>query len=93
MPYIKDFNKRLTIDAHIYDLLQEVHNEGDLNYTITKICLVYLSKFSLSYAILNTIIGTLSCVLSEFYRRVVAPYEDKKIEENGDIKEFSNNKL
>lgn len=30
-------------------------------------------------------VGVLGCTLLEFYRRVVAPYEDKKREENGDV--------
>jgi len=30
-------------------------------------------------------IGVLECVKQEFYRRKVAPYEDIKIIENGDI--------
>ena len=34
-------------------------------------------------------IGTFSCIISEFYRRVVVPYEDIKIKENGDV--FPNN--
>lgn len=31
------------------------------------------------------ILGVLSCVQQEFYRRVVAPYEDQKCRENGDV--------
>ena len=29
--------------------------------------------------------GALRCAQMEFYRRVAAPYEDKKIQENGDV--------
>ena len=29
--------------------------------------------------------GVLECCKLEFYRRVAAPYEDIKIEENGDV--------
>jgi len=29
--------------------------------------------------------GVLECIKQEFYRRAVAPYEDKKKEENGDV--------
>ena len=38
-----------------------------------------------SYHAYNEIIGVLECVKQEFYRRMVAPYEDKKCEENGDV--------
>lgn len=33
----------------------------------------------------RTILGVLECVKLELYRRVAAPYEDRKIEENGDV--------
>jgi len=30
-------------------------------------------------------VGVLECAKMELYRRVAAPYEDKKKEENGDV--------
>lgn len=33
------------------------------------------------------LVGCIGCAKAEFYRRVVAPYEDKNIEENGDVYE------
>jgi hypothetical protein len=39
----------------------------------------------LSYKSINDVIGVLECVKQEFYRRIAVPYEDKKIEQNGDI--------
>lgn len=33
---------------------------------------------------LADVLGTIECVKLEFYRRVVAPYEDQKCEQNGD---------
>ena len=33
--------------------------------------------------------GVLSCVGAEFYRRVIAPYEDKKIIQNGDVEPYN----
>lgn len=89
MPYIKN-GDRPNIDAAVLELAEHIDNEGDLNYAITKLLLRYLSEKGRRYATLNTIMGILSCVANEFYRRVVAPYEDKKIQENGDIDGFSN---
>lgn len=64
-------------------------SEGDLNYIITKILMMVLDgSFRIkpaSYRDLNLILGVLEAVKQEFYRRVVAPYEDKKREENGDV--------
>jgi hypothetical protein len=59
---------------------------GELNFCITRMCLEYTgANWSPNYALFNEIIGVLECVKQEFYRRAVAPYEDKKIEENGDV--------
>jgi hypothetical protein len=33
----------------------------------------------------NDVVGALDGAKAEFQRRVVAPYEDKKIRENGDV--------
>ena len=38
-----------------------------------------------SYSFLNDFIGVLECVKLELYRRVMTPYEDGKINENGDV--------
>jgi hypothetical protein len=58
---------------------------GELNFVITMMCLDYINHNGLSYTTLNEIHGALSCVDKEFYRRLTAQYEDKKIRENGDI--------
>ncbi len=33
----------------------------------------------------NTVIGVLESMKLEMYRRTVAPYEDLKVQENGDV--------
>jgi len=58
---------------------------GELNFIITDICLAYRPADLRNYEHYNTIIGALESAKLEFYRRSVAPYEDKKIEENGDV--------
>jgi len=60
---------------------------GELNYIITKKVDSYLTRKGVNYANLNEIIGVLECAKLEFYRRIVANYEDSKIEniENGDV--------
>lgn len=57
---------------------------GDMNYYITKAIADWLPDYP-SYADFNTVIGVLECAKLELYRRMVAPYEDQKIEENGDV--------
>lgn len=63
---------------------------GELNYAVTRVVDAYLSKAAetdgrLRYAHVNEAIGVLECAKLELYRRIAAPYEDEKIEENGDV--------
>ena len=78
MPYIK-YDDRTRVE------LYGASSGGELNYLITQNCLDYLDQTGLSYVNYNTVIGVLECAKLEMYRRAVAPYEDKKIEENGDV--------
>jgi hypothetical protein len=57
---------------------------GELNYCVTQLVLAYLPPKP-SYAELNAAIGALECAKLELYRRVAAPYEDAKREQNGDV--------
>jgi hypothetical protein len=45
----------------------------------------YLRKHGLSYHNINDILGALEGAKLEFYRRVAVPYENGKIQENGDV--------
>jgi hypothetical protein len=57
---------------------------GELNYCFTKLIDGYLGH-GLSYQRINDVIGALEGAKLEFYRRVVVPYEKKKMTENGDV--------
>lgn len=59
-------------------------DEGDLNYVISVI-IYSLFDSSPSYKKANKLMGVLSGVDKEFYRRKVAELENRKIIENGDI--------
>jgi len=60
---------------------------GTLNYIITRLCDYWCRDWEgeANYEKYNTVIGVLECVKQELYRRQIAPYEDKKCEENGDV--------
>ena len=59
---------------------------GHMNYVVSLLInKVYGS--SMRYADHNEVIGVLSSIQSEFYRRHTAPYEDQKIKEEGDLTE------
>jgi hypothetical protein len=58
---------------------------GELNYLVTCLCDAFLMRTGLSYKNINQAIGALECAKLELYRRVAAPYEDKKSRENGEV--------
>ena len=58
---------------------------GELNYGIHIMLEQYLSTHEDNYQTYNDMIGALEAAKLELYRRRVALYEDKKVQENGDI--------
>jgi hypothetical protein len=58
---------------------------GELNYMISSLLDEYLTENGRNYANINEVIGVLECAKLEIYRRVAAPYEDEKIDQNGDV--------
>lgn len=86
MPYIKPDRRAVLDDWYHLDFpMDEITDSGELNYVLTRICHGYLNNVVLRYASLNDVIGALEGAKLELYRRVVAPYEDVKIELNGDV--------
>lgn len=81
MPYI-DKSRRDDFEFFNYNSPQ---NPGELNYLITRLVNKYIQTEGLSYATINDIVGAIEGAKLEFYRRVVAPYEDEKIKTNGDV--------
>jgi hypothetical protein len=67
---------------------EEANVAGLLNYTITEFLIEVLEKDfieKVNYHRHNEIIGMLESCKLEWYRRNVAPYEDEKIKQNGDV--------
>lgn len=58
---------------------------GDLNYQITCVIRTYIQVNGLSYQRINDVLGALEGAKLEFYRRVAVPYEELKMQENGDV--------
>jgi len=87
MPYIKR-EKRAELDLlvkQVVDVIKRIPDEevdGHLNYLFTRIL---KALYTPSYLRYERVIGLLSCIQHEFYRRWVAPYEDEKIRMHGDI--------
>lgn len=90
MPYILK-ERRPAIDAAMDGaLLTSIDSPGDLNYAISRLVHQYaLTKNGpVCYNSLNALMGVFECAKLEFYRTVVAPYEDTKIEANGPVSEL-----
>lgn len=77
MPYIKPLDRITTPTSDSLPI-------GELNYLITRAIDRWL-KDGLCYERINAAIGVLECAKLELYRRIAAPYEDKKCRENGDV--------
>ncbi len=90
MPYIKKEGAtgREHWDPLIQPLIDDLRNlppeevDGVVNYVVTR---MLKGVYPARYYHYNKAMGVLECVKQEYYRRVVALYEDKKMRESGDI--------
>lgn len=91
MPYI-DKENRNSLDKVINDVVESMPDApfherlGDLNYVLSRIVAGCMGK--VSYGKIAMATGVLENVKQELYRRLASPYEDLKIEQNGDIPEY-----
>jgi hypothetical protein len=83
MPYIKQ-ERRREFDKCLSNIGVRLQNKGELNYCFTMLCKWYISRHGQNYQNLSDCGAALIDARDEWYRREVIPYEDKKIEENGD---------
>ena len=90
MPYITP-DKRNELDDPLASLAAKVIVEdsrgqaGVLNYCISALLNEVLKTKGINYRNINELIGVLECAKLELYRRVASPYEDEKIQSNGDV--------
>ena len=103
MPYIKEEN-RIVLDRTIGSAVETIKSNvqksfgddlnvdeflkisGDINYFVSRLVAQLMGE--VSYSKICVITGVLENIKQEYYRRVASPYEDKKIVQNGDIKEY-----
>ena len=79
MPYIEKW-KRDRLETYS----DRAETAGELNFLFTNEITRYITTKGLSYQTINDIVGALDGAKVEFQRRVVGPYEDTKITQNGD---------
>jgi len=82
MPYIAP-ERRPRIDALVQLMIEaDIRANGDLSYMLYAFC---ARNTSPSYRGYKNFCGELRQCATEIERRLLGPYEDKKIEENGDV--------
>lgn len=100
MPYI-DEEERLELDGCIDQMIKCISNTkanlnnpndfsnflGRINYCFTRIIVGVMKNNSYKNIAMAT--GVLENIKQEFYRRLAAKYEDQKIIQNGDIREYA----
>lgn len=82
MPYVKE-EARPELDKIVAEMAwQGIKANGDLNYILFKYCKYNVEP---SYNNYKNFMGELNEAAEEIRRRILAPYEDTKIVENGDV--------
>ena len=83
MPYIKQ-EQRGDLDNLINEMgdVYCVQPNGQLNYVLYAFCKIYIDP---SYNNYKNFCGELIQCATEIERRILGPYEDEKIAENGDV--------
>ena len=87
MPYILEKDRPKFAKA-IEDLAIKIESKGDLNYVISDLVGRLILKTKISYTQISEWIDGVDGAERELTRRLLDPYEDIKIEENGDVPSF-----
>lgn len=84
MPYIKP-ERRTLFDAYLEACADQILNKGDFNYCIYKLASLLVDRIGENYQNLGMCSSAMENAKLEWYRKRVAPYEEQKVDENGDI--------
>ena len=76
MPYISQDRRAFAVN--------NPETPGELNFAITRLLNIYLRRQPYNYQTLNDVLGALEGAKLEFARRVLTPYEQDKLDLNGD---------
>ncbi len=79
MPYITQKAKDRLAEG------QPIQGPGELNYLITLLLIRAWKNSPQNYQAINDVVGAVEGAKQEFIRRIVVPYEQGKIIENGDV--------
>jgi hypothetical protein len=82
MPYVK-MERRDALNKVVVAMSEAgVKADGDLNYILYRFCKYHVTP---SYNNFKNFCGELQQAATEIERRLLAPYEDSKISEHGDV--------
>lgn len=82
MPYIKP-GKRLVMDQVVKIMFDAgIEANGDLNYILFRYAKYHIPQ---NYNSIKNFLGELNEAAEEIRRRILAPYEEEKMKENGDV--------
>ncbi len=87
MPYIKKETRDL-YSEEIEKLHHVIDYKGDLNYVISELVGKLILRTGMSYTNASEWIDAVHDAECELRRRLLDPYEDIKIMENGDVPSF-----
>ncbi len=85
MPYIQTAQKEYFTDLLKLLGKEAIASPGELNFLLTELLKQYMVTRTKNYQCYNDMVGALESCKLELYRRLIAPYEDEKIESNGDV--------
>ena len=83
MPYIKPEDRPKMDEIVNHMVYNGVKPDGKLNYILFKLCKQTVAPES--YNGYKKFIGELEECAAEIRRRLLSPYEDERIKENGDV--------
>ncbi len=88
MPYTKE-EHRIRQYYAIEELSDVINEKGDLNHAICELTALLIAKTGgMGYTNVSEWIDAVDGARKEMERRLLAPYEDVKIVENGDVRSF-----
>jgi hypothetical protein len=82
MPYLTPGIERVAMDKAAVALAMTIDTPGELNRVV---CMLYCTIHPLSYADKSAFVAAIRDAAAEIYRRDIAPYEDMKARDNGDL--------
>lgn len=90
MPYIAPGRRACIEDDRGLIHPHEIATVGELNFAISRLMAIFASNrvtdgAKPGYSILSEAKAAANDAATEWYRRIMAPYEDKKCAENGDV--------